>query len=133
MNTNLLGGLKCLFLAFFILAGTQINLSSSPKISTKKTLTFTDVEKEFKFAKPLSENTKQIILKKFGTVQNYHDSIIAKRNNPRHKNIIVTGHPTEADSAALSIFNLSLEELQSKGIKVTIDPKLNNQLPVKSK
>ena len=89
----------------------------------QKPLTFNDVEKEFKFAKPLSEQSKQVILKQFGTVQNYHDSIVVRRNNPRYKHIIVTGKATEADSAVMKIFSMSKEELKSKGIKVTIDSK----------
>jgi hypothetical protein len=133
MKTTLSKVLKCFSLTVFILAGTQIYLSCSHKITVPKTLTFTEVEKEFHFAKPLSEYSKQVILKQFGTVQNYHDSIISRRNNPRYKNIIVTGHPTEADSATLSIFRMSPEELESRGIKVIVDPRLKNQEPVKSK
>lgn len=133
MKTNLLNTLKSLLLVIIFVAGTQIYFSCSPKITTPKALTFTDVEKEFHFAKPLSENSKQVILKQFGSVQNYHDSIIARRNNPHYKNIIVTGHATKADSALFSIFNMSEEELRSKGIKVTIDPKLKNKLQEKSK
>lgn len=132
MKTKLTGALKCILPAFLIMACIQIGYASNPKNKTSKTLTFTDIENEFKFVKPLSDNSRQVILKKFGTIENYRDSIIARKNNPRYKNKHIIIHATEADSADLSLFNLSLDELQRKGIKVTIDPDLNNQLPVKS-
>jgi hypothetical protein len=132
MKTTLSKVLKCFCLTVFILAGTQIYLSCSHKITVPKTLTFTEVEKEFHFAKPLSEYSKQRILKQFGSVQNYHDSIISRRNNPHYKSIVVIGNPAEADSATLSIFKMSAEELESKGIKVIVDPKIKNQQPVNS-
>jgi hypothetical protein len=101
--------------AFFILS---VIVSCKSGQVVQKPLSFSEVEKEFKFAKPLSEQSKQVILKQFGTVQNYHDSIIARRNNPHYKHIIVTGKATEADSAVMKIFSMSKEELHKAGIMV---------------
>ena len=125
MKTNLLNTLKSLLLVIIFVAGTQIYFSCSPKITAPKVLTFADVEKEFHFAKPLSEQSQKTILKQFGTVQNYHDSIIARRNNPHYKNIVISANPTSADSVERKVFYLNDEELKSKGIKVTKDSILN--------
>lgn len=95
--------------------------SCSHKLTTHKALTFSDVEKEFHFAKPLSEQSQKIILKKFGSVQNYHDSIVARKNNPYFKNIIISANPITADSVEIKVFRMTDEELKSKGIRVSRD------------
>jgi uncharacterized protein YpuA (DUF1002 family) len=106
------------FISIVLFASLFLLISCKSGQAVQKPMSFSDVEKEFKFAKPLSEQSKQVILKQFGTVQNYHDSIIARRNNPHYKHIIVTGKATEADSAVMKIFSMSKEELQRAGIKL---------------
>jgi len=106
------------FISIVLFASLFLLISCKSGQAVQKPMTFSDVEKEFKFAKPLSEQSKQVILKQFGTVQNYHDSIVARRNNPYYKHIIVTGKATEADSAVMKIFSMSKEELQKAGIKL---------------
>lgn len=110
MKTNLFNAIKCFSLTIFILAGTQIYFSCSPKITALKTMTFTDVENEFHFAKPLPESSKQLILKRYGSVQNYHDSIIARRKNPYYKNINMYAYLNEADSTIITITRDSIKK-----------------------
>ncbi len=107
--------------SLFIAACVLILISCSPKLAVHKPLTFTDVEKEFHFAKPLSEQSQKTILKQFGSVQNYHDSIVARRARPNRGPVIITGHPTEADSALMKIFRMSDEELKKSLIKFSRD------------
>lgn len=106
------------FISIVLFASLFVLISCKSGQAVQKPMSFSDVQKEFKFAKPLSEQSKQVILKQFGTVQNYHDSIIARRNNPNYKHIIVTGKATEADSAVMKIFRMNEEELQKAGIKL---------------
>ena len=108
-----------LFVLFFI--GSLSFFSCSTEQAIQKPLTFKDVEKEFKFANPLSEKSKQTILKQFGSVQNYRDSIYQRKNTVNRKKTIVTGHPTVKDSASLRIFRMNVEELKKAGIKVSKD------------
>ena len=122
MKTNLKKTSKnspLLFVLFFI--GSFAFFSCSMEQAVQKPLTFKDVEKEFKFAKPLSEKSKLTILKQFGSVQNYRDSISQRKNTVNRKRTIVTGHPTAADSVALRIFRMNDIELKKAGIKVTKD------------
>jgi hypothetical protein len=124
---------KCSKLGLFLTASVLILISCSPKLAVHKPLTFTDVEKEFHFAKPLPENSKQVILKQFGSVQNYHDSIVARRNNPHYKNIVISANPISFDSVERKVFYLTDEELKSKGIKVSRDSILNHSKPALKK
>jgi hypothetical protein len=128
MKTTQIITRKCSKSSLFIAACVLIFIACSPKLAVqkpltieKKALTFTDVEKEFHFAKPLSEQSQKTILKQFGTVQNYHDSIVARRARPNRGPYIITGHPTEADSALMKIFRMNDEELKKAGIIVTRD------------
>jgi ferredoxin len=118
-----------LLISVFIL----LFISCSTEQSLKKPLSFNDVEKELKFAKPLSENSKKVIIKQYGSVENYKDSIIERRNAPNKKKIIVTGHPSEADSAAMKIFRMTKDELKKAGIKVTADSTENKSISSKVK
>ncbi|MEI8272053.1 MAG: hypothetical protein WCG08_05480 [Paludibacter sp.] len=112
---------KYLKSALFITACVLILFSCSPKLTVHKPLTFSDVEKEFHFASPLPERSQKTILKQFGSVQNYHDSIVARRARPNRGPVIITGHPTEADSALMKIFRMSDEELKKNLIKFSRD------------
>ena len=85
-----------------------------PKSFAKKPLTFTDVEKEFHFAKPLSEQSQKLILKQFGTVLNYHDSIVV-RTNRKDKGFILSARPISADSVECRLFHITDEEVKRKG------------------
>lgn len=107
--------------------------SCSTEQLIQKPLSFKDVETELKFAKPLSESSRKVILKQFGSVENYRDSIVERRNAPNKKRIIVTGHPTEADSAAMKIFRMTNDEHKKAGIKVSTDSTLNNIVSSKVK
>lgn len=108
-------------------------ISCSTEQSLKKPLSFNDVEKELKFAKPLSENSKKVIIKQYGSVENYRDSIVQRQNVPNKKKIIVTGRPSEADSAAMKIFRMTKEELKKAGIKVIADTTENKSISSKVK
>ena len=126
MKTTAFINSKSLKAGLFLTASALILFSCSPKLAVqkplmveKKALTFSDVEKEFHFVKPLSEQSQKTILRQFGTVQNYHDSIVARRARPNRGPFIITGHPTEADSALMKVFTMSDEELKKAGIKVT--------------
>lgn len=122
MKTNLKKSSKntpFLLVLFFI--STLSFFSCSTEQAILKPLTFSDVEKEFKFAKPLTEKSKQTILKQFGNVQNYRDSIYQRKNTLNRKRTIVTGHPTEKDSTSLRVFRMNNEELKKAGIKVSKD------------
>ena len=133
MKTADVSYLKSLKSTLLSIACILILLICFPKSFAKKPLTFTDVEKEFHFAKPLSEQSQKTILKQFGTVQNYHDSIVALRNNPHYKNIVISANPISADSVERKVFYLTDEELKSKGIKVTRDSILNLSKPALKK
>ena len=140
MKTRAIINSKHFRASMFLTVTTLILISCSPKLAVqkpltiaKKPLTFTDVEKEFHFAKPLSEQSQKTILKQFGTVQNYHDSIVALRNNPHYKNIVISANPISADSVERKVFYLTDEELKSKGIKVTRDSILNLSKPALKK
>ena len=126
MKTTAFINSKSLKAGLFLTVSVLILFSCSPKLAVqkplmveKKVLTFSDVEKEFHFVKPLSEQAQKTILRQFGTVQNYHDSIVARRARPNRGPFIITGHPTEADSALMKVFTMSDEELKKAGIKVT--------------
>lgn len=113
---------KYLYAVFLICLLAGILFVSCKSIhSVPGALTFSDVEKEFKFAKPLSEQSRQLILRKYGTVQNYRDSIISGRKKVYKKDIIVTREATETDSAVIKIFRMSEDELKKAGITVTRD------------
>jgi hypothetical protein len=124
---------KCSKLGLLLTASVLILISCSTKLAVHKPLTFTDVEKEFHFAKPLPEQSQKLILKQFGSVQKYHDSIVARRNNPHYKNIVISANPISADSVERMVFYLTDEELKSKGIKVSIDSILNHRKPTLKK
>ena len=100
--------------ALFTAVSVLIIISCSPKLAVHKPLTFTDVEKEFHFAKPLSEQSQKTILKKFGTVQNYHDSIVV-RTNRKDKGFILSARPISADSVECRLFHITDEEIKRKG------------------
>lgn len=122
MKTNFIKPLgSCILLVSLIVIGLLTFNSCSSEQAIQKPLSFSDIESEFKFVKPLSENSKKVILKQFGSVENYRDSIHQRKNSPNRKRTIVTGHPTIADSAALKIFKMNNQELEKAGIKVTKD------------
>ena len=128
MKTTVFISSKSFKAGLFLTASVLILFSCSPKLAVqkplmveKKALTFSDVEKEFHFVKPLSEQSQKTILRQFGTVQNYHDSIVARRARPNRGPFIITGHPTEADSILMKVFSMSDEELKKAGIKFSRD------------
>ena len=121
MKTTAIINSRCFRAGMFLTATALILISCSPKLAVqkpleieKKPLTFTDVEKEFHFSKPLSEQSQKTILKKFGTVQNYHDSIVV-RTNRKDKGFILSARPISADSVECRLFHITDEEVKRKG------------------
>ena len=114
MKTADVSYLKSLKSTLLSIACILILLICFPKSFAKKPLTFTDVEKEFHFAKPLSEQSQKTILKQFGTVQNYHDSIVV-RTNRKDKGFILSAKPISADSVECRLFHITDEEIKRKG------------------
>ena len=114
MKTADVSYLKSLKSTLLSIACILILLNCFPKSFAKKPLTFTDVEKEFHFAKPLSEQSQKTILKQFGTVQNYHDSIVV-RTNRKDKGFILSAKPISADSVECRLFHITDEEIKRKG------------------
>ena len=114
MKTADVSCLKSLKSTLLSIACILILLICFPKSFAKKPLTFTDVEKEFHFVKPLSEQSQKTILKQFGTVQNYHDSIVV-RSNRKDKGFILSARPISADSVECRLFHITDEEVKRKG------------------
>ena len=127
MKTTVCINSKCFKAGLFLTASALILFSCSPKLAVqkpliveKKALTFSDVEKEFHFAKPLSEQSQKTILMKFGTVQNYHDSIVA-RTARKDKGFVLSAKPISADSVEFRVFHITDEEINRKGMQAVRD------------
>ena len=120
MKTTVCINSKCFKAGLFLTASVLILISCSPKLAVPKPLTFSDVEKEFHFAKPLSEQSQKTILMKFGTVQNYHDSIVA-RTARKDKGFVLSAKPISADSVEFRVFHITDEEINRKGMQAVRD------------
>lgn len=99
--------------------------SCSTEQLVKKPLDFKDVEREFNFSKPLSVKSQQVILKQFGSVETYRDSILVRKYKKTKSLNVVSCVPAISDSADLMIFKMDKQALEKAGIKVYIDPKVN--------
>ena len=137
MKTNLKKTSKnstLLFVLFFI--GSLSFFSCSTELAVQKPLTFSDVEKEFKFAKPLSEQTKKIILNRYKTVENYRAQIISiKSDTVPQKTIKITGKASlkelMKDTAIVGVdekYKSFLKKLNSDSINKKDNIKGNNAI-----
>jgi len=78
----------------------------------QKPLTFRDVEREFHFAKPLNEKSQQVILKQFGTVQNYRDSIFARKQRGNN-GFVLCAQPNGDGTSQVTVIHVTKEQIQN--------------------
>jgi len=61
---------EIVILSSFVILLTTVSCTNQNELAPD-VLTFGDIEKEFKFSKPLSDSSKVYILRKFGSIENY--------------------------------------------------------------
>jgi len=76
----------------------------------QKPLTFRDVEQEFHFAKPLNEKSQAVILKQFGTVQNYRDSIFARKQRGNSGFVLIANTHPETGKTDVTVQKISKKD-----------------------
>jgi hypothetical protein len=82
--------------------------------TVQKPLTFRDVEREFHFAKPLSKQSQQVILRQFGTVQNYRDSIFARKQRGNGGFVMIANTNPENGETNVTVLKINKEEFNKK-------------------
>jgi len=78
----------------------------------QKPLTFRDVEREFHFAKPLNKNSQAVILRQFGTVQNYRDSIFARKQRGNN-GFVLCAQPKGDGTSQVTVIHVTKEQIQN--------------------
>jgi hypothetical protein len=78
----------------------------------QKPLTFRAVEREFHFAKPLNEKSQAVILRQFGTVQNYRDSIFARKQRGNN-GFVLCAQPKGDGTSQVTVIHVTKEQIQN--------------------
>ncbi len=78
----------------------------------QKPLTFRDVEREFHFAKPLNKTSQAVILRQFGTVQNYRDSIFARKQRGNN-GFVLCAQPKGDGTSQVTVIHINKEQIQN--------------------